>query len=523
MDPNVQNISYRAPPPKEVEPPRQRIDVACSRCRRRKIKCSGWSEEQPRCQGCIKADHPCEFVNRVSPIMVPSNTSSHSAPGTIASPGYSRPWSPASAASPRGYGPGQSVSAGHRRSIAAWILRAASGYSPSSYSFTPWAQQPQQQSPQDVADSYAGTGFHHLLDPSISGARPPRTDVGLESPTSVMVHSSLAQRRLNQREGSYTTYGGEAHATTSPLPSPISISGGQSSKEFISSPLLLSREESGYGKLMYAPLHVSSNPQLQSSTSMSSLHSQQIQNQSTQHISQKPVNFSPISSTSQHSQSSQSFPTPSPQSQTPQSQFPEQQQRSQYADQQPRMQYQDTQTRMPYKEQSRMPYQDPSQQRQQYPQDPRYSSEFVIPSNPRRTNSNDVGNSTSIITYSTTQSQSTASRSSSIEYPANMLAATPEYPYPRPTDRYPSPYKPQELQQPPTRVLSRPASRSDRTNLTPQTLADHTHVQESIHEQHIDAVKNSLDVGTGNEVQVIEYLDTLPRPQPQPRPQPGDT
>jgi len=46
--------------------------------------------------------------------------------------------------------------------------------------------------------------------------------------------------------------------------------------------------------------------------------------------------------------------------------------------------------------------------------------------------------------------------------------------------------------------------------LTPQALADHTQVQESIREQHIDAAKNVLKVDNGNDVHVIEYLDRLP-------------
>ena len=170
--------------------------------------------------------------------------------------------------------------------------------------------------------------------------------------------------------------------------------------------------------------------------SASSMHATQIQNQSTQHISQKPVNFSPISSTSQHSQSSQSFPTPSPQSQTPQfqeqqqpqmqsHQFQEQQPRmqtQQFQDQQSRMQYQDPTQRMQYQDQSRMHYQDPQQRQQQYSQDPsrpQYSPEFVIPTTPRRPNRrhlNSILSSTSVITYSTTQSHQ-STQSSSVEYP----------------------------------------------------------------------------------------------------------
>jgi hypothetical protein len=526
MDPNPPY--QRPPPPKDVEPPRQRIDVACSRCRRRKIRCSGYTDEQPRCMGCIKADHPCEFVNRVAPIIVPSNAP-HSAPGTaIASPGYTRPWSPNSGGSPRGYG---NMSAGHRRSTQGYHPYAQSqpsptgmGYSPSpGYVVAPpWMQpQPQPQSPQDIAESYAGTGFHHLLDPTTS-VQPRRltTDGGSESPT-MMMQSSLAQRRLVQREGSYT-YGMETQMT-SPLPSPLTIPSGIPSSTkgaYISSPGLGSREETGYGKLMYTPLSVSSStPQLQSPMSASSIHATQIQNQSTQHINQKPANFSPISSTSQHSQSSQSFPTPSPQSQTPQFQEQQQQQprmqTQQFQDQQPRMQYQDPQQRMQYPDQSRIHYQDPQQRQQQYPQDPnrpQYSPEFAMPSAPRRPNIPDVStqSSASVITYSATQSHQ-STQPSSIEYPG-PTPLSQEYSYPRSTDRYPSPYKLVESQ---PRVLSRPASRSDQaTSLTPQTLADHSHVQESIHEQHIDAAKNVLAVENGNHVQVIEYLDTIPQAQP---------
>ena len=221
MDPSLQNNPYQRPhPPKDVEPPRQRIDVACSRCRRRKIRCSGYTDEQPRCQGCIKADHPCEFVNRVTPIIVPQSIS-HSAPGTtIASPGYTRSWSPTGTGSPRGY---TSMNAAHRRSTQGYHPYAQSqpsptgmGYSPSSAYVvgSPWMQQQPQQSPQDIAESYAGTGFHHLLDPTTSvQARRSTTDGGLESP-SLMTQSSLAQRRLFQREGSYTVWNGHSGVVT---------------------------------------------------------------------------------------------------------------------------------------------------------------------------------------------------------------------------------------------------------------------------------------------------------------------
>jgi len=58
------------------------------------------------------------------------------------------------------------------------------------------------------------------------------------------------------------------------------------------------------------------------------------------------------------------------------------------------------------------------------------------------------------------------------------------------------------------RDYSRPTSSGG--NLTPQTLADHTNVQESIHERHVDVVKSVLPMENENDVGVIEYLDTLP-------------
>ncbi|BFZ60514.1 hypothetical protein YB2330_001550 [Saitoella coloradoensis] len=59
-------------PPKDVEPPRHRIDVACQRCRRRKIRCSGAvGHLDNKCNHCAKANHVCEFINRP-----PSNQSS---------------------------------------------------------------------------------------------------------------------------------------------------------------------------------------------------------------------------------------------------------------------------------------------------------------------------------------------------------------------------------------------------------------------------------------------------------------
>ncbi|KAG4302032.1 hypothetical protein PCANB_001909 [Pneumocystis canis] len=58
----------RSLPLKGSDSPRQRIDVACQRCRRRKIRCSG-DQGRPdgKCTHCIKANYPCEFVSRIHP------------------------------------------------------------------------------------------------------------------------------------------------------------------------------------------------------------------------------------------------------------------------------------------------------------------------------------------------------------------------------------------------------------------------------------------------------------------------
>ena len=50
----------------DLDPPRTRIAVACNRCRRRKIKCSG-APEGGSCEGCIRAnDTECVFADRPS-------------------------------------------------------------------------------------------------------------------------------------------------------------------------------------------------------------------------------------------------------------------------------------------------------------------------------------------------------------------------------------------------------------------------------------------------------------------------
>ncbi|KAG4302008.1 hypothetical protein PCK1_001683 [Pneumocystis canis] len=75
---------------KGSDSPRQRIDVACQRCRRRKIRCSG-DQGRPdgKCTHCIKANYPCEFVSRIhppiqiSPILISGSPQS---PSTVESP-----------------------------------------------------------------------------------------------------------------------------------------------------------------------------------------------------------------------------------------------------------------------------------------------------------------------------------------------------------------------------------------------------------------------------------------------------
>ncbi|KAG5520187.1 hypothetical protein PMAC_001264 [Pneumocystis sp. 'macacae'] len=80
----------RSLPLKGSDSPRQRIDVACQRCRRRKIRCSG-DQGRPdgKCTHCIKANYPCEFVSRIhpsiqiSPILISGSPQS---PNTVKSP-----------------------------------------------------------------------------------------------------------------------------------------------------------------------------------------------------------------------------------------------------------------------------------------------------------------------------------------------------------------------------------------------------------------------------------------------------
>ena len=433
--------------------------------------------------GCIKADHACEFVNRVTPIIVPNNAS-HSSPGTIGSPGYgaNRPWTPTYGTSPRTHG-------AHRRSTPGYHPYASptqpsptggtGTYSPG-FMMGPWMQQ--QPSPGDVMENYSGTGYHHLVDPTSVSGRGGR-NMGMESP-GMMGQSTLAQRRL-QREGSYT-YGAETQGT-SPLPSPLMISAGiPSSRGYSSSPSLLPRDESPYGKMMYAPL--SGNPQLSGSIpSPNSL--SQSQSAAAHILQQKPGNYSPLSSASPHSQSSQ------PYHQTPSGSQPP----TPYSDQ-PRLQQ----------------YQDPMQSsRQQYSSQQdhsQYSSEFAIPSNPRRPTAADISAHSTSSSIFTTQTQQSSHSSQSHDYsPSNLL---PEYSYSRSssaTDRYPGvPYK---LATVDARPISRPSSRTDASNLTPQSLADHTHVQESIHEQHVDAPKSIIPaMDNRKDLQVIEYLNELPTP-----------
>jgi hypothetical protein len=44
-------------------------------------------------------------------------------------------------------------------------------------------------------------------------------------------------------------------------------------------------------------------------------------------------------------------------------------------------------------------------------------------------------------------------------------------------------------------------------------LANHTQLEANIREQQIDAAKSALSVNNGNDIHVIEYLDTIPSTQ----------
>jgi hypothetical protein len=96
-------------------------------------------------------------------------------------------------------------------------------------------------------------------------------------------------------------------------------------------------------------------------------------------------------------------------------------------------------------------------------------------------------------TLSKTSSTSAITSFTSTTHSTHSTHSANDYPYAQP------PYKP--LDQSP-----------DSGNLTPQTLADHTQVHEELHEQHVDNAKSALSVNNGNDVEVIEYLDTLPVP-----------
>lgn len=115
------------------------------------------------------------------------------------------------------------------------------------------------------------------------------------------------------REGSYnyTT----DNQGISPLPSPITTTIGVSQgKVYALSPSMVPREDGAYAKLLYAPIHATSAPQLQTHTmTTASLHpaSSQIQSVSPQsRIVQSPANFFPLTATSTTSGSSQPY-TPS--------------------------------------------------------------------------------------------------------------------------------------------------------------------------------------------------------------------
>jgi Fungal Zn(2)-Cys(6) binuclear cluster domain len=444
----------------------------CQRCRRRKIKCSGWTDEQPRCQGCIKANSECQFVNRIS-ISQPH----HSSQPPLVSPGGSaggyRPWSPTlQSPSARTFGP-QSAG-GPRRT------QAFHPYAPPPQQQSPYGTSPQYMSgpswmPSPQEESYAGTGFHHLLDPQI---RPE-----MDSPGPGVSSGNIAQRRLVSREGPSAagSYSYDAPGGASPLPSPLTIptgyKGGMGSGGYaLGSPSLgpSPSEDSGYGKLMYAPFQPNSGG-MGPSLTPSSMHGPP---SSQLHTPSSASHFPPPSPSSQ---STQSYHAPSPQSATqpppppPQSQY----QPQGYPEQQ----------RLSYSDQGRQYYMsDP--RNQPYQQGPPQQQEFLIPAQPRRPTIQDttpVSSTSTILSYST-PSTGLSSNSAPHQHHSDYARSAPTKP-----------------ESPSHATLS-----ADGQTLTPQTLADHTHVQETIHEQHIDAAKNVLKVENGNDVQVIEYLDTLP-------------
>ena len=473
-------------------------DWQCQRCRRRKIKCSGWTEEQPRCLGCIKANQDCQFVNRINVAQPLSNPSPHQqqhqspliSPGLGGGASY-RPWSPTTQSpSSRTFAQTGPSGGGSRRTTAPYHPYAPPPSQQSPYGSSPqYVSSPWTTSPQE--DSYAGTGYHHLLDPQIRGTSGGGMD---SSPNIAMGGSNLAQRRLAAREGHHPgtayLYDAPGGPGGSPLPSPLTIpnvmgpkgSGGgagyQMSSSSLGEPSSAPAEDTGYGKLMYAPFQPNAQGMGLTPSSAVSMHAPPSQLQTPSSATHFPPH-------SPSSQSAHSYPTPSPQSAT---QPPPSQQ---YAPQG----YGDPQSRLSYSDPGRSYYMQDTRN-QSYSQPASHpSQEFLIPAQPRRPTLQETtpqSSTSTVVTYSTSSHPSTTLSSNTAP-----TATTPGE-YPRSTAKRPSP--PHDAR----------TSASEVNSLTPQALADHTQVQDTIREQHIDTAKNVLKVDNGKDVQVIEYLDTLP-------------
>lgn len=409
----------------------------------------------------------------------------HSPQSTISATAYGRPWSPTSqnyTPSPRTHSAHASMSAGvHRRSTLGFqpypqLSPTALGqYSPS-YPMGQWLPQHSPQS-MEVMDTYTGTGFHHLLDqPPAIGARQSRPeDMGMMQTPETIAQSSIAQRRL-YRGGSYTY--GEHHGTP-PLQSPLATSSG-SSKDY-GSPGMIPRDEP-YGGLIYQPIPDQTNPQVHGrSMSATNLRSApQLQQGGASHITHSAPPFSPQSS--EHSQSvssNQGFVSPQSSHPQPLTASP-------------------TQEHLQYDPQL---YQDTAQRTRQYQSDNRQSShyvpEFAVPT--RRQNLSDPPTSSISSPNRRPQLNDTFSKTSSTSVITSFTSTTKSTHSTHSATEYPFTYKPME-------------QHSDSGHLTPQTLADHTQVHEELHEQHVDNAKSTLSVNNGNDVEVIEYLDTLPVP-----------
>jgi hypothetical protein len=313
---------------------------------------------------------------------------------------------------------------------------------------------------QDINETYTGTGYHHLVDQPMS-----RQADTMRQDGSVISPSTLAQRRL---------YRGNSYTFGTGLPS-------------LQSPAS-PREDAFYGRIAYAPLPI--NPQSGHSHSMSATN---------QTISPQFIHESPISAPS-----SQVTPPLSTGYITPQPSYPSRHDTSLAIN-----------PSFPVDPQLQSPHQS--------------SPEFAVPTT-RRTNSSDnasqiasspsassrrpkleeasnTSSSISGMSFSSTGTQSSQSSHSFSQHDIHHGHHAGDY-YSQPTESY-IPYKPDARLPPRSRSES-----SSQRSLTPHVLADHTQIQDAIHEQHVDATKQALSLDNGNDVGVIEYLDTLPQSAP---------